>query len=129
MAFLPVECSAIQQDGNNELAEIKGSLNGYSLSPVVEVRDWAIVAACTEGKEAKMGVLQKTMSITTSDIEESLNGYSLSAVVEVRDWTIVASCTDRREIKMGIQQKAISITLSDIEDIFLEGYCESTRWN
>lgn len=39
MALLPNECSAVQQDSNNELAEMKDYLHGYSSFTIVEV--WA----------------------------------------------------------------------------------------
>lgn len=51
LVFLPVEHAAEQQSCNNELAEIKESLGGYSSSGVLEVRHSMVVTFSTDGKE------------------------------------------------------------------------------
>lgn len=55
---------------NKELAEIKESLFGYTLSVVVGVRDWIPATFSTDGRELIMKVLHKSMSIILANVEK-----------------------------------------------------------
>lgn len=61
--FLPVECAVDQQGGSSYLAETEDSLYGYSSSAVVEIRNWIRMTSSTDGKELRIRVLHKPMSI------------------------------------------------------------------
>lgn len=63
VVFLAVEFVTEQQSGNNELAGMKESFYGYTLSAVAGIQDWVPVIPFADKKKAKMRVPQNTMSL------------------------------------------------------------------